>query len=133
MNIRTYLFDSDVVIDYFNKRPEAVRLVEQLAHTSNLVISVLTVVEVITGWDKEKRVLYLPQLKGIFERVSVTEDIAEKAGIYRNNYAREGKSLATVDSLIAATAILHEFCLVTRNTKDYPMPELDVYKEVQKA
>ena len=40
---------------------------------------------------------------------------------------KKGIQLETVDALIAATAYLHDFCLVTKNTKDYPMPELRLY------
>ena len=123
----TYLFDSDVVMDYFNKRSEAVSLVEQLANTNDLVISVLTLTEVISGWNKTKRATYLLRLQSIFESIVVTEAIAEQAGIYKNEYKAQGKALATVDSLIAATAIAHEYCLVTRNMKDYPMSEIKLY------
>ena len=37
-------------------------------------------------------------------------------------------SLGTPDTVIAATASLHDSPLLTNNAKDYPMPELTLYK-----
>jgi predicted nucleic acid-binding protein len=63
--------------------------------------------------------------------VPVTKEIAEQAGIWRQEYKSKGKQLGTPDTVIAATAYLHDYSLVTNNTKDYPMPELKLYKHTQ--
>jgi predicted nucleic acid-binding protein len=34
-------------------------------------------------------------------------------------------------TVIAATAYLNDYSLVTNNAKDYPMPELKLYKHTQ--
>jgi predicted nucleic acid-binding protein len=46
-------------------------------------------------------------------------------------YKNKGKQLGTPDTVIAATAYLSDFPLVTNNAKDYPMPELKLYKYTQ--
>ena len=60
--------------------------------------------------------------------VPVTKEIAEQAGIWRQEYKSRGQSIGTPDTVIAATAYLSDFPLVTNNAKDYPMPELKLYK-----
>ncbi len=40
--------------------------------------------------------------------------------------ARAGRSLPIMDSLLAATALHHGLRLVTRNTRDFQFPGLDV-------
>jgi predicted nucleic acid-binding protein len=60
--------------------------------------------------------------------VPVAKEIAEQAGIWRQEYKSQGLTLGTPDTVIAATAYLHDYSLVTNNAKDYPMPELKLYK-----
>ena len=40
--------------------------------------------------------------------------------------ARAGRPLPAVDSLLAATALVHGLTLVTRNLRDFQVPELEV-------
>lgn len=127
--MKTYLVDSDVLIDFFKKKPEAVELIEDLTSLGDTAISAISVAELRAGWDKEEASIYLPRLYNIFVVIPVTYDIAEKAGEIRERYSRKGNKLPTIDTLIAATAIIHKYCLVSRNTKHYRMSELDLYKE----
>jgi len=60
--------------------------------------------------------------------VPVSREIAEQAGIWRQEYKTKGVTLGTVDTVIAATAYLNDYPLLTNNVKDYPMPELTLYK-----
>jgi toxin FitB len=54
----------------------------------------------------------------------VTKEIGDKWAILSAQAQRHGTPLAVVDGLIAATAIVHDLTLVTRNAKDFE--ELDV-------
>jgi predicted nucleic acid-binding protein len=63
--------------------------------------------------------------------VPVSKEIAEQAGKWRQEYKGRGQSLGTPDTVIAATAYLADSPLVTNNAKDYPMPELKLYKYAQ--
>lgn len=128
--MKTYFIDSDVLIDFFKKRKEAVELIEELTQGGNAAISIISVAELRSGWSKDDAATYLPRLYNIFEVIPLTKEIAEKAGAYRNKYSKRGINLPTIDTLIAATAIVHGYCLVTRNRKDYPIPELDLYNIV---
>jgi predicted nucleic acid-binding protein len=58
---------------------------------------------------------------------AITEDIAEAAGLLKAQYAKRGKTLSVQDASIAAVCIAYGCTLVTGNTKDFPMPELQLY------
>ncbi len=128
--MKTYIIDSDVLIDFFKKKKEAVKIVEELGSLGNTVISVISVAELRAGWNKKDASIYLKHLYDIFTTIPLTQDIAEKAGEIRAKYSKKGAMLPTIDVLIASTAIMHEYCLVTRNIKHYPMPEIDLFKQI---
>jgi len=128
--MKIYLVDSDVLIDFFKKRQEAVSLIEQLSEVGTCIISVISVAELRSGWNKEEASMYLPCLYNIFEVVELSKNVAELAGEYRQKYSKKGTALPTIDSLIAATAIVNEYSLVSRNKKHYPMSELNLYQEI---
>jgi predicted nucleic acid-binding protein len=56
----------------------------------------------------------------------VTREVAKQAGQYRYDFARCGVTLSTADTLVAATAVAESATLVTANTKDFPMKEIDL-------
>lgn len=128
--MKSYLIDSDVLIDFFKKLPVAVELIHNLGEQGKGVISVISVTELRSGWTKDNASLYLPKLYDIFGVIPVSKEVAETAGEYREKYAKEGIKLPTIDTLIAATAILNKCTLVTRNIKHFPMPEMDIYQNI---
>ena len=125
-----YLIDSDVLIDYFKGKASVRPLVERLLETDDVVaISVLSITELRTGWTEEQAAYLLPRLAKLFTIEAVVPEIATQAGGWRHRYMKQGQPLGTVDTIIAATAFCKQYCLVTNNTKDYPMPEVQLYKE----
>lgn len=127
--MKTYLLETDFLIDLFKKRPEAVEIILKLSSIGDIVTSVLSVSELRSGWDKNEAALYFPQLYAIAQTIPVTREVAEKAGELRYNYSKKGQVLPTVDTLIAATCIISNYCLVTRNIRHYPMSEIDVFSK----
>lgn len=125
--MKTYLIDSDILIDFFKRKSEAVALLETLAQSNELTISTLSIAELRTGWTEEEANIYLPKLYAIASVQPVTQEIAEIAGSLRQRYGKKGITIPTIDCLIAATAIIHKSCLITRNKKDYPLSELNIY------
>src|SRR5205823_7330162 len=96
-----------------------------------LALSTLTITELRSGWTKEQANWLLPRLYALCAVVPVTKEIAEQAGIWRQEYKSRGQQLGTPDTVIAATAYLNDYSLVTNNAKDYPMPELKLYKHMR--
>ena len=70
--------------------------------------------------EKEKTDRFIESLY-YFE---VTKEIAKLAGELRRKYVKKGKTLATTDVIIAATAITYDLTLVTKNVKHYPFLQL---------
>ncbi len=120
----TYLIDSDVLMDFFKKKDYALILLEKLIKRGNLAISILSIVELRAGWSNEQKKFLLPRLYKLVAIKNLTTEIAELAGEFRYEYKIKGISLPVIDSLIAATAIIEKCKLVTRNKKDFPMPEV---------
>src|SRR5690349_1917595 len=88
----TYLFDTDIVIDFFKKRDQATQLVNTLAQKHDLRISVIVVAEVRVGWTDEEVGIYLPVLHRLFPSVEITDSIAELGGKLRRDYQQQGQS-----------------------------------------
>ena len=124
----TYLVDTDVLVDFFKHKEPAKALIAQLSRTTTLALSTLTITELRSGWTSEQADFLLPRLYALCTVVPVTKAVAEQAGKWRQEYKSKGVSLGTPDTVIAATAYLHDSPLLTNNAKDYPMPELTLYK-----
>ncbi len=45
--------------------------------------------------------------------------VADRWGLLAARARREGKSLSTIDGLLAATAVHHDFTVVSRNVSDF--------------
>lgn len=54
----------------------------------------------------------------------ISLDVAKVAGRFRYDFARQGITLSTTDTLVAAEAREQGVTLVTSNVKDYPMDEV---------
>jgi predicted nucleic acid-binding protein len=126
----TYLLDSDVVIDYFKKCEPSFGFIASTLTSEHVAISTITLTEVRAGWDRAQADFLRPLLGDLFEIIDVTVAIADLAGEQIKKYAEVGKRLSTTDTLIAATALHYDYCLVTRNLKDFPMPELHLYEDL---
>ncbi len=125
--MKQYLIDSDVLMDFFKKQDYAVALIEKLVRQGYLATSILSITELRAGWNQEQTEYFLPRLYELLAIKNLNQKIAELAGEFRWEYKTKGISLPTVDTLIAATAILEKSQLVTRNKKDFPMKEIKFY------
>jgi len=123
----TYLLDSNILMDFFKQKKEAVALVKNLLDTGGLAASILSITELRAGWTPGQARFFLPRFYRLVKVEDINLEIAELAGKYRNEYKSKGITIPTIDTLIASTAILNNYQLVTRNKKDFPMPEIKFY------
>lgn len=118
-----FLLDTNVLIDLLNGQDYAKRLVTLLITKGPLYVSSITVAELRGGFTKKKAEFFLPQLYELTAVLGVDRKIAELGGQFRYEYKQ-----SITDCLIAATAIVEKCQLLTRNKKDFPMPQLKFYK-----
>src|SRR3989344_5282476 len=108
--MQKFLVDTNVWIDFLNKRENAIDLINKLTQT-----------------DEESR-HFLPIFYAQTKIIDISIEIAELAGRFLQVYKTKGISLSTVDTIIGSTAIMENCQLVTGNKKDFPMPEIKLYE-----
>ncbi|MCD6318300.1 type II toxin-antitoxin system VapC family toxin [Candidatus Aerophobetes bacterium] len=121
-----YLLDTTTIIDHLRGNKKVNSLLEEIGQRGDIAgCCCINIAEVYSGMrekDKEKTDRFIESLY-YFE---VTREIAKLAGELRRKYTKKGKTLATTDVIIAATAITYGLTLITKNIKHYPFPELKI-------
>ena len=130
-----YLLDTNVVSEVIKPIPNA-NVIEWLEYikTEHLAISVLTIGEIRKGIEltenptrKAGLIKWLENdLVEWFGRriMPINLDVADKWGYIRGHTS---KTLPTIDSLLAASALVYNMKLVTRNVKDFQdVPGLEI-------
>lgn len=115
------LIDSDIAIDYLRGEAAVGPLLHRLWQQGEAALSVLSVYELTAGMrDKEAAAT-----KNFIEAcmpVDVTQEVTFKGGELYRKYRAKGITLAPIDCLIAATALVHGCKVATRNLRHYPEP-----------
>jgi hypothetical protein len=122
---RHYLLDTNVLSETRRKHPDT-NVVSFLASTpsANLFVSALTIGELRRGVERKRATdaraasaldAWLTGLQsGYSDRVlPVSSDVADRWGRLASDRRRPA-----IDTLLAATALVHDLVLVTRNGKD---------------
>ncbi|MBM4273639.1 MAG: type II toxin-antitoxin system VapC family toxin [Deltaproteobacteria bacterium] len=117
------LLDTDVLIDYFRGREEALAYLR--ARSEPILISVITVAELYAGVREGEERRRVEQFLAVLEIIPVDAEIAQKGGLYRRDYG-PSHGIGLADALIAATAEFHQARLVTLNARHFPMVEVEV-------
>ena len=128
-----YLIDTDLIIDHLGNVPRATELLARLA-PEGVAISVVTYMEAWQG------VLRSPAPEDARQRFEVllsalpvlpfSEAVARRTAHLREDLRRAGRNprRRALDLMIAATALEHEFTLVTRYVGDYrDIPGLELH------
>jgi len=126
----SYLLDTCLLSELRKPDPDAnvVTWVNSIDE-ARLFISAVTLGEIQKGIakledSKRKRAFQVWLEQDLIERfkgrvLAVDSDIALEWGSLQGEFARLGRPLPVIDSLIAATAIRHNLTLATRNTVDF--------------
>lgn len=124
-----YLPDSNILIDALNdKRGKFILLESLLEQKKLLACCAVTVAEVFAGF-KPSEMARAERLFSSLIFYDITFACARLAGKFRLEYSKKGRNLSLDDCLIAAAAIENDLCLITDNLKDFPMPELKLYRK----
>ncbi len=109
------LFDTSILIDYLNGRPEAQAEIDRHRHR---LISVVTWMEVLAGARGDDEEDVIEMFLRDFALVELSRSIAREAVSLRRT-----KRVRLPDAIVWATALHESALLVTRNTKDFPRTE----------
>ncbi len=126
-----YLWDTNTVIYFLQKQfpPAAEKYIDQTLAHSQPAISAITEIELLCWKTANKKDLTV--LQGFIDDTTVFElekDIKLKTAEIRKKY-----KVKLPDAIIAATAVIHNLTLITRNTKDFKeVHALDVINPFEK-
>jgi predicted nucleic acid-binding protein len=121
MNPMRMLLDSTLVIDHLRGVPEAVdRLRRIVEDGDDPIVTEVVVCEVRAGLLAEAEA-HLDAFLEPIEFVQPGAATAMKAGRWRADLRREGRTLNLGDSLIAATADDLGATVITRNVRDFAL------------
>lgn len=119
------LLDTSILIDHLRGNATArTSLSTAIRDGDQLAASVVTKIEVLAGMRPAEETA-TRRLFDALEWIPVDDHIAERAGQLANHYLPSHPGVDPIDHVIAATALLHEADLWTRNVKHFPMfPDL---------
>jgi predicted nucleic acid-binding protein len=124
-----FLIDTNVVSEAVRRVPNPnVGQWFKSVPQSLLYLSVLTIGEIRRGITLQTSTARQVQLQAWLDQdvlkffgsriLEVDIEVADRWGILTANARSAGKTLSSVDALLAATALHHNLTLVTRNTRD---------------
>ena len=121
-----YLLDTNIVSELSRKSPNP-GVLAFIAEQPRLHVSTILFHELIYGLEtanpeqKPRLTIFVAGLRERFGKsaIPVDLDIAETAGRLRAFEKANGRILTVADSLMAATAVVKDLSLVTRNLKDF--------------
>ena len=119
-----YLLDTTIIIDHLRGNKKVNSYLEIIGQRGDIAgCCCINIAETYAGMrkkEKEKTDRFIESLY-YFE---VTKEVAKLAGELRQKCFKKGKTLATTDVIITATAMTYNLILITKNVKHYPFSEL---------
>ena len=112
------LIDTDILIDISNNNETAKSRLLQESQTSVLMISTITVMELMVGCRNKSELNSLEQFLAQFQVLKLNSLISDRATMLLQEYVLS-HGLLIADALIAATAIEHQIPLLSKNQRDF--------------
>ena len=112
------LIDTDVLIDELRQVPLARQVLQAAAQQGGLAVSMFTRLELLVGCRDLVSKQRVERLLRGFQLLPVTVEISELTNQLVTAYWL-GYSLHFVDAHIAATAMVHNLPLLTKNQRDF--------------
>lgn len=116
--------DSDIIIDFLNNQSFAANFFKEAVNKKELLISIISWSEVVYGFRKNKSIKKAKLFQDFLGEnnisiISIDQNIAEKYLDIKIDLEIKKIPLDEFDLLIAATALVNNCMLATRNTKHF--------------
>ncbi len=122
------LLDTSVLIDVLRGRPDRKAELANLVRAGHrLMTTAVNVAEIYAGM----RVAEAPRTEEFLSGLECLElklTDARLAGRMKHKWSEKGRTLTLADTMIAAIALENGCHLFTDNRRDFPMPELQLYR-----
>lgn len=115
-----YLIDTGVLIWVLRGNKKYEEFLLKLSRKGELAISTITIAEIYKNIFPSE-LLKTENVLNEFEVYDVSSSIAKQAGLYWQEHGKKLINLNLTDCLIAATAHINDFILVSLNRKHFPM------------
>jgi predicted nucleic acid-binding protein len=120
------IVDTDILIDAGRGITEAVACLQDIELRSSLAASVITQMELIIGCRNKKELYEVEIFLGRFQLLKLTGQVSDAAVDLLRQY-RLSHGLLIADALIAATALVLDAPLISKNQRDYRfLPSLNL-------
>lgn len=112
------IVDTDILIDAARCLGEAVDCLDQLERTSALAISVITEMELLIGCRSKTELRSTERFLQRFQLLRLNEQACDQAVELLRQY-RLSHGLLIPDAMIAATAMIQGYPLISKNQRDF--------------
>lgn len=112
------IVDTDVLIDAGRGASEAVACLQDIEGKSALAASVVTQMELFVGCRDKAELQQVEKFLRRFQLIKLTEQVSDEAVELLRQY-RLSHGLLIADALIAATALVFDVPLISKNQRDY--------------
>lgn len=113
-----HLFDTDILVDYFRGAERAAEFLDKTFQSATVSVSSMTQMELIVGCTNKKHLKDLKQFLNRFDIIPLDNMISTKTISLLEEY-NLSHHLLIADALIAATALVYDIPLATKNQRDF--------------
>ena len=112
------IIDADVIIELIGKNPLAKSFIDNEVHNDNIVLSCITVAEVLQGAKNKEDLFQINKILNQYIVVPIDYSISNIFATLFQNYVLSQNS-GIADTLVAATALHYNLPLLTINQKHF--------------
>ena len=111
--------DTGIFIDYLRAKDKSKTILQKLPDESELYVSTITLYELYMGATNPQKWVDVKTLTDDIPVLPFTKTISEKAAIVYQELKKENKIIEFRDIFIAATAMVHNLSVLTKNKKHF--------------
>jgi len=125
--------ETSFLVDFFRGKNEAHNVFQNLVNNKvDITITTPSIMEIISGTDLSQSSLEKEKIFNFLDSINIIDfdkDCAVKAGEIEAQLIMGGEIIDTIDTMIAATVLINNESLLTKNIKHFSrIPYLKLFK-----